>query len=91
MEDFCEDRHKVLAYVPTAVAPSLREIYIRGPKEKAFTACLFKAELSEANALIEHCLVLCFSHGSYRRPWYILLSVSELCLPFSVISTSVSE
>lgn len=60
MEDFCEDRHKVLAYVPTAVAPSLREIYTRGPKEKAFTACLFKAELSEANALIEHCLVLCY-------------------------------
>ena len=60
MEDFCEDRHKVLAYVPTAVAPSLREIYIKGPKEKAFTACLFKAELSEANALIEHCLVLCY-------------------------------
>lgn len=57
MEDFCEDRHKVLAYVPTAVAPSLREIYIR---EKAFTACLFKAKLSEANALIEHCLVLCY-------------------------------
>ena len=60
MQDFCEDRHKVLAYVPTAVAPSLREIYIRAPKEKAFIACLLKAELSETNALIEHCLVLCY-------------------------------
>ena len=30
-------------------------IYIYGaPKEKAFIAFLFKAELSEANALIEH-------------------------------------
>ena len=60
MQDFCEDRHKVLAYVPTAVAQSLREIYIRAPKERVLIACLFKAELSEANALIGHCLVLCY-------------------------------
>ena len=34
--------------------------HIRAPKEKAFIACLFKAGLSEANALIEHCLGLCY-------------------------------
>ena len=35
-------------------------IYTRSPKEKAFIAFLFKAELLEANALIEHCFVLCY-------------------------------
>ena len=56
MQAYCEDRQKVPVYVPTA--PSLVTRDIRAPKENAFIACLFKAE-SEANASIEHCLVVC--------------------------------
>ena len=58
MQAYCESRQKVSVYVPTVGAPSLVTRDIRAPKENAFIACLFKAE-SEANALIEHCLVLC--------------------------------
>ena len=56
MQAFCEGGQKVNAYVSTDVALSLRErdIYIRGAKKNAFIACLFKAELSEANTSIEH-------------------------------------
>ena len=60
MQAYFEGRQKVPVYVPTAMAPSLVTRDIRAPKENAFIACLFKSELSEANALIEHCLVLCF-------------------------------
>ena len=58
MQAYCERRQKVPVYVPTTVAPSLVTRDIRAPRENAFIACLFKAE-SGANALIEHCLVLC--------------------------------
>lgn len=58
MQAYCEGRQKVPVYVPTAVAPSLVTRDIRAPKENAFIACLFKAEL-EVNNLNEHCLVLC--------------------------------
>ena len=68
MQAYCEGRQKVPVYVPSAVEPSLVTRDIRAPKENAFIVCLFKAQ-SEANALIEHCLVLC--HFFYLRASFL--------------------